>query len=215
MLLLVSMKKTCFFFLVLVLILSGCVNVYVNTTPQPFLSNPPEEQNSPRQQKTQSITLAATAKPGVNQPTQPAQPNANQSQQQTGKPNNDLAILVRACDTGIDLVHGLGEVTNAYVTLQNRGASALTDLLVSLTAPDEDREHPNKTARVEALPSGFEISLKLTVDTRTGNIAGVQINAGASGGVQKTVQEESCRKLVTGSKLVNSLELGKVRPIQE
>jgi len=76
-----------------------------------------------------------------------------------------LQIIVLGCNTSIDITHGMGEVTNAYVTLKNIGNVDLTNLLATLYALDEGREHPDKIQEITSLPVNYEVTLKLTVDS--------------------------------------------------
>ncbi len=45
-----------------------------------------------------------------------------------------LQIIVLGCNTSIDVLHGMGEVTNAFVTLKNTGNIQLTNLVATLYA---------------------------------------------------------------------------------
>ena len=74
-------------------------------------------------------------------------------------------ITLLGCDTGLDISHGMGEVTNAYVTIANRFGPNLNNMCATLTAADEGRVHPDKTVCVSSLPVGFQVTLKLTIDT--------------------------------------------------
>jgi hypothetical protein len=76
-----------------------------------------------------------------------------------------VSVVVLGCNTSIDISHGMGEVTNAFVTLKNTGGLELTNLRVTLFALDEGREHPDKTIELSSLPVGYQVSIKLTVDS--------------------------------------------------
>jgi len=76
-----------------------------------------------------------------------------------------ISIKVLGCNTSIDVTHGMGEVTNAYVTLKNTGGVELTNLKATLFALDEGRVHPDKTAELTSLPVGYQVTIKLTVDS--------------------------------------------------
>ena len=76
-----------------------------------------------------------------------------------------ISIKVLGCNTSIDVVHGMGEVTNAFVTLTNTGGIDLTNLKATLFALDEGRVHPDKTAEITSLPVGYKVNIKLTVDS--------------------------------------------------
>ena len=79
--------------------------------------------------------------------------------------NPAISIKVLGCNTSIDVTHGMGEVTNAFVTLTNSGNVELTNIKVTLIALDEGREHPDKTVELTSLPVGQQVTIKLTVDT--------------------------------------------------
>jgi len=51
-----------------------------------------------------------------------------------------VSVKVLGCNTSIDITHGMGEVTNAFVTLKNTGGIELTNIKVTLFARDEGRE---------------------------------------------------------------------------
>jgi hypothetical protein len=76
-----------------------------------------------------------------------------------------VLIKVLGCNTSIDVTHGMGEVTNAFVTLKNTGGVELTNIKATLYALDEGRVHPDKTAELTALPIGYQVTVKLTVDS--------------------------------------------------
>ena len=59
----------------------------------------------------------------------------------------------------------MGEVTNAFVTLKNTGGVELLNLKVTLFALDEGRVHPDKTVELTSLPIGYQVTVKLTVDS--------------------------------------------------
>jgi hypothetical protein len=80
-----------------------------------------------------------------------------------GEPSISINIL--GCNTSIDITHGMGEVTNAFVTLQNTGGVELTNIKATLFALDEGRTHPDKTAELTSLPVGYQVTIKLTVDS--------------------------------------------------
>src|SRR5258707_3309398 len=76
-----------------------------------------------------------------------------------------ISIKVLGCNTSIDITHGMGEVTNAFVTLKNTGGVELTNLKATLYALDEGRVHPDKTVELTSLPVGYQVTVKLTVDS--------------------------------------------------
>ena len=76
-----------------------------------------------------------------------------------------VEISLLGCETSFDVLHGMGEVTNAYVIISNRNAVDLMNACTTLSAPDEGRAHPDKTVCLHSLPRGFRVALKLTIDT--------------------------------------------------
>lgn len=77
-----------------------------------------------------------------------------------------IALVVLGCDTSIDILHGMGEVTNAYVTLKNTGGVPLTNITVTLLALDPGQQtHPDQTKELASLPVGYQVTMKLTADT--------------------------------------------------
>jgi len=88
-----------------------------------------------------------------------------------------ITIKVLGCNTSIDVVHGMGEVTNAFVTLKNTGGVELLNLKVTLFARDEGREHPDKTVELSSLPVGYQVTVKLTVDSTYKQETPIQVEA--------------------------------------
>jgi hypothetical protein len=106
-----------------------------------------------------------------------------------------VSVEVLGCNTSIDVTHGMGEVTNAYVTLTNAGNVELTNLRVTLEALDEGREHPDKTLEVSVLPVGYEVTLKLTVDSTYRAETPIQVELTGDEGLFQRVGAESCRDI--------------------
>lgn len=89
----------------------------------------------------------------------------------------------------------MGEVTNAFVTVKNAGNVELTNLRVTLNALDEGREHPDKTVEVTALPTGHEVTLKLTVDSTYQEETPIQVEVTGDAGLFERVGADSCRDI--------------------
>jgi len=87
-----------------------------------------------------------------------------------------LQIIVLGCNTSIDITHGMGEVTNAYVTLKNTGGTELTNIIATLYALDEGRVHPDKTVILTSLPVGYQVTIKLTVDSTYKQDSPIQVD---------------------------------------
>jgi len=106
-----------------------------------------------------------------------------------------LKIIILGCNTSIDITHGMGEVTNAYVTLKNIGNVELTSLVATLYALDEGREHPDKMQEVSSIPVGFEVTLKMTVDSTYKEESPIQVEVSSSQGIFPREGVASCRDI--------------------
>lgn len=187
--------------------LAGCNGWVI----RPFPNNPPTPFLPPT--RTPSIFTAtpavsgATATPDL--ATSTPQSTETTPATQTDLPSTDtpivtftdappvrsIAVEVLGCNTSIDITHGMGEVTNAFVTMTNTGNVELTNLGVTLHALDEGREHPDKTVEVSALPAGHEVTLKLTVDSTYREETPIQVEVAGDAGLFERVGAESCRDL--------------------
>ena len=115
---------------------------------------------------------------------------------QTSPPSGPaVSVEILGCDTSIDVTHGMGEVTNAFVIVRNTGSVELTNLNTTLHALDEGREHPDKTVEVVSLLAGYKVTLKLTVDSTYQEETPIQIEVTADGGLFQRVGAESCRDI--------------------
>ena len=106
-----------------------------------------------------------------------------------------VSVEVLGCNTSIDVTHGMGEVTNAFVTLKNTGGVGLTNLKATLFALDEGREHPDKTIDITSIPIGYEVTLKLTVDSTYQQETPIQIEVIGDMGIFQRVGSASCRDI--------------------
>ena len=107
-------------------------------------------------------------------------------------PNLAVLVTVLGCNTSIDVSHGMGEVTNAFITLTNMGNMNLTNLKATLFALDEGRDHPDKTVDIPLLPVDQEVTLKLTVDSTYQAQTPIQVEVSADGGLFQRVGQDSC-----------------------
>jgi len=181
--------------LIAILFLTACGNFdAVTSAPNPFAITPslapsiltatpifilPTTSASlpPPPSLTPSLTLEATPTIGSTDTFTPAPPDTETPSLTptfTALPA-PLTVNVLGCDTGLDLTHGMGEVTNAYVTIANPGGPNLTNVCATLSAADEGRVHPDKTVCIPLLATGFQVTLKLTVDTTTNTATLIQL----------------------------------------
>lgn len=110
-------------------------------------------------------------------------------------PAPSVSVEILGCNTSIDVTHGMGEVTNAFVTLKNAGNVELVNINVTLNARDEGREHPDKTVELTSLPVAYQVSLKLTVDSTYREETPIQVEVSAEGGLFQRVGADSCRDI--------------------
>lgn len=106
-----------------------------------------------------------------------------------------LAVLITGCNTSVDISHGMGEVTNAYALIRNYGGRDLTEVCAELTASDEGRVHPDKTACIGSLQAGYEVTVKLTVDTGYRVDTSIRVDVVTDEGVTAFASEASCREI--------------------
>jgi hypothetical protein len=116
-----------------------------------------------------------------------------------------LNAFIMTCDTGIDIFNKLGEVTNAYVTVQNVGSGDANEVQVILSATDEGKPHPDKSFLVQHLPFGYEISLKLTVDTTERSLTSLTLTVTSAEGVKEAATKSGCPSLVPEKDIIQKL----------
>jgi hypothetical protein len=86
----------------------------------------------------------------------------------------------------------MGEVTNAYPVVRNFTGKNLTNVCATLSASDEARVHPDKTACIDILPTGYQVILKLTVDTGNGQDTAIQVVVRTTEGYATSIAHSSC-----------------------
>jgi len=101
-------------------------------------------------------------------------------------------VEVLGCNTSIDISHGMGEVTNAYVVLKNFTGADLTDLCITLYALDEGRIHPDKTVCVPLLTHTQQVAVKLTVDSTYRQNTPIQVDVKSGDNLLARIGQESC-----------------------
>lgn len=103
-----------------------------------------------------------------------------------------VGTKILGCNTAVDITHGMGEVTNAYVTIQNIGKVDLTNLCATLSSQDEGRPHPDKTKCVASLPAGYQVSEKLTVDSTLEKSSSIQVDVTVGNTLLQRVAQNAC-----------------------
>jgi hypothetical protein len=128
--------------------------------------------------------------------------NTNPADQTTSTPTltsspagPSISIKVLGCNTSIDVTHGMGEVTNAFVTLKNTGGTELTNVNATLYALDEGRVHPDKTVELTSLSVGYEVTIKLTVDSTYKKESPIQVEVNSDQGLFPREGLPSCTNI--------------------
>lgn len=152
--------------------------------------------------ETASQTPPPSATPTVGLPTQTF----------TLVPVQSVDIEILGCNTSIDILNGMGEVTNAYVKIKNTGTVDLPNACGLLRAIDEGREHPDKKVCVSNLPAQQQVTLKLTVDSTYKQDTIIQIDILSNEVVLLRKDRQACRdiSLFGGA----PADVGIIKPIQ-
>ena len=127
-------------------------------------------------------------------------------------PVQSVAVEILGCNTSIDIMNGMGEVTNAYVIVKNTGTVDLPNTCGLLRANDEGREHPDKKSCIANLPVQNQVTLKLTVDSTYKENTVIQVDVLSNDAVLLRIDKQSCRDI----QLIGGVpaDVGVVRPIQ-
>lgn len=155
--------------------------VVIAASPTATLQNLPTSTSISFITATTVPTLIPSNTPGSIQTTAPSGPA--------------ISVEILGCNTSIDVTHGLGEVTNAFVILKNIGGVDLTNVTATLRALDEGEEHPDKTVEVPLLLTGYQVTLKMTVDSTYQEATPIQVEITGDSGLFQRVGAESCKDL--------------------
>jgi hypothetical protein len=155
------------------------------TTPAPLSETPIETHTETPTETATAVTPSETATAFTEAPTPtntPTLPPVSAS----------IIVEVLGCNTSIDITHGMGEVTNAYVTLKNNTGNDLSNLCATLNALDEGRVHPDKTVCVPSLADGQQVTLKLTVDSTYKENTPIQVEVKSGDTLLSRIGQDSC-----------------------
>ena len=123
-----------------------------------------------------------------------------------------VAVDILGCNTGVDIIHGMGEVTNAYVTVKNTGTVDLPKTCSLLRAIDEGRVHPDKNKCVADLPAQNQVTLKLTVDSTYKQNTAIQVDTSSNEVLLLRVDKPTCSDISLFGGAPS--DVGVVKPIQ-
>jgi hypothetical protein len=113
----------------------------------------------------------------------------------TPTPFQAVDMVILGCNTSIDIRNGMGEVTNAYVTIKNTGTLDLPNTCGLLRAIDEGREHPDKKVCTPNLPAQNQVTVKLTVDSTYRQDTIIQVDVTSNENILLRVDRHSCRDI--------------------
>lgn len=106
--------------------------------------------------------------------------------------SSNVIVEVLGCNTSLDITHGMGEVTNAYIILKNNTGADMSEVCTTLNALDEGRPHPDKTICVPSLGNGQQVTLKLTVDSTYRQNTPIQVEVKSGEALLSRLGQESC-----------------------
>ncbi|MCB0197715.1 MAG: hypothetical protein KDJ65_37570 [Anaerolineae bacterium] len=124
--------------------------------------------------------------------------------------------MILGCDTGLDITRGLGEVKNAWVTVQNFGTANAHNVHIDLSANDEEASHPDKSVNIGILPPQNQITFKLTVDSGLGFGSEITATADSDETDPISISKTQCRYLDANARelIANAGALGVTVAIQ-
>ncbi len=227
------MKKVFFTLLVLAILLSACDTW--NVSPQPFPVWTPIPSGTPGIVTATPIILLPPTFPTIvtesptpdviiNTPITPTLANTETpsptftlapiipSDTATFAPLQSVVVDILGCNTSIDITHGMGEVTNAYVTVKNTGTVDLPNTCSLLRAIDEGREHPDKKVCVANLPVQNQVTFKLTVDSAYKQDTVIQVDTSSNEAILLRLDRPSCTDIGLSGGAPS--DIGVIKPIQ-
>jgi len=159
------------------------------------------------------VTLTNTEIPSPTSTSTPISPTETPAPTFTSTAVQSVAVDILGCNTSIDITHGMGEVTNAYVTVKNTGTVDLPNTCALLRAIDEGREHPNKKMCVANLPLQNQVTLKLTVDSTYKQNTVIQVDTSSNDVLLLRVDKPSCTDIGLFGGAPS--DVGVIKPIQQ
>lgn len=164
-------------------------------TATPFIISPPTFENT--QSPTPNVTVVAQISPTDTEmpPPTPTLTLPSPTETFTQSPIQVVEVDILGCNTSIDILHSMGEVTNAYVKIKNTGTADLPNMCGLLRAIDEGREHPDKKVCISNLPVRNQVTLKLTVDSTYRADTIIQVDVTSNDEVLLRVDKQSCKDI--------------------
>ena len=164
-------------------------------TPTPFIIPPPIFVSTETPASNVTVILPVTAESTITPSPTPTFTPIPPTETFTLTPIQSVNLTILGCNTSIDITHGMGEVTNAFVTVQNNGTVDLPNTCALLRAIDEDRDHPDKKVCISNLPPQNEVNLKLTVDSQYRVDTIIQVDVTSNEVTLLRLDKQSCRDI--------------------
>ena len=180
------------------------ITATADVTSATLTNTPTPEVSTPTGTDTQAVTETLTSTPIIS-----VQLTFPPTITSTASATVNTKIL--GCSNGLDITHGMGEVTNSYITIQNTGGLDLTNVCATLNMLGEGRVHPDKTKCIALLPAGDQVTEKLTVDSTLGKDSPVQVDVDSGTTLLQRVTQNSCADFSLFGPKIN--DLGTVTPI--
>jgi hypothetical protein len=159
------------------------------------------------------LTITNTEAPSPTPTSTPIPPTETPVPTFTSTAVQSVAVDIFGCNTSIDITHGMGEVTNAYVTVKNTGTVDLPNTCALLRAIDEDREHPDKKVCIANLPQQNQVTFKLTVDSTYKQNTVIQVDTSSNDVLLLRVDKPSCTDIGLFGGAPS--DVGMIKPIQQ
>jgi hypothetical protein len=186
--------------------------VIPSRTPNIVTATPIIQASVPGVTQIVPVTLTNTEIPSPTPTSTPIPPTETLTPVPTFTAAPSVAVDILGCNTSIDITHGMGEVTNAFVTVKNTGAIDLPNTCALLRAIDEDRAHPDKQVCVANLPAQYQVTLKLTVDSAYQQNTVIQVDTTSNDVILLRVDKPSCTDIGLFGGAPS--DVGVVKPIQ-
>jgi hypothetical protein len=159
------------------------------------------------------VTITNTEIPSGTPTNTPVPPTETPTPIFTSTAVQSITVDILGCNTSIDITHGMGEVTNAYVTVKNTGTVDLPNTCSLLRAIDEDRMHPDKKQCITNLPVQNQVTLKLTVDSTYKQNSVIQVDTSSNDVLLLRVDKPSCTDISLFGGTPSDLDV--IKPIQQ
>ena len=103
-----------------------------------------------------------------------------------------LSVSIDGCLTSFNVMQGLGEVTDVFVTIKNYGTKEALNTYISSTANDVDSDYVKSKGTIGAIGSEDSQKRKLTIDTKSGVQTTVSVTATCEGCPSVTSTSSEC-----------------------